>query len=99
MDIKSVFQDGMKISCRGANLFLLQNGLEYNRFLCTFKRGFGTAVQRNKARRISKEVYRIIKQNLKIGFDIVLIVFSPVDTYIERYMQLSTLFTKAEMYR
>ena len=98
-DIKAVFKNGLKISCRGANLFLSPNGLDYNRFLCTFRRGFGTAVERNRARRISKEAYRLIKHRLKTGMEFILLVFSPCDTYSERTKQLNFLFSKAEMYR
>ncbi len=80
-------------------MFVLPNGLSHNRFLCTFKRGFGTAVERNRARRISKEAYRKIKPQLKTGSDIVLLVFSAQDDYFERFRQFVFLFTKAEMYR
>ncbi|WP_029410311.1 ribonuclease P protein component [Treponema pedis] len=97
--IKHVFSKGVKITCRGAALFIVPNGLEYNRFLCTFKRGFGTAVERNKARRISKEAYRKIKPQLKTGKDFVLLAFSSKDGYFERFNQLVYLFTKAEMYK
>nr|WP_314780231.1 ribonuclease P protein component [uncultured Treponema sp.] len=96
--IKAVFQKGLKLSLNGVSLFLLPNGLEYNRFLCTFRRGFGSAVMRNRSRRISKEAYRHIKHRLKTGNDIILLIFSEKDSYSLRLEQLTALFLKAKMY-
>ena len=73
-DIVRVFKNGKVFGSRDERLFVLCNGMNLNRFLCTFKRGFGKAVQRNRVRRISKEVYRCQKASLKKGFDIVLLL-------------------------
>lgn len=72
-DISKVFKKGSLFRFRGERLFVLSNGMDLNRFLCTFKRGFGKAVQRNRVRRLSKEIYRHHKMLLKQGFDIVLL--------------------------
>lgn len=93
--IKAVFKKGCKFTCNGAALFVLHTGLPYNRFLCTFKRGFGSAVERNRARRLSKEVYRQNKNRLKIGFDFILVVFSVKDCFSARKIQLFSLFEKS----
>ena len=96
--IRSMFKIGHRYSCDGAKLFVLPNKLPYNRFVCTFKRHYGSAVQRNKARRLSKEVYRQMKSQLALGKDILLLVFPGNDTFALRAAQLGCLFKKAGMF-
>jgi ribonuclease P protein component len=56
-------------------LFVLQNGLSRSRLAVTFARKFGGAVKRNRARRISREAYRFIRNRLKTGFDLAVLVY------------------------
>ena len=95
--IRDMFKIGHRYSCDGAKLFVLPNKLPYNRFVCTFKRHYGSAVQRNKARRLSKEVYRQMKYRLKTGFDMLLLVYPGRDTFGMRMQQFDYLFKKADM--
>ena len=95
--IRNMFKIGHRYSCDGAKLFVLPNKLSYNRFVCTFKRHYGSAVQRNKARRLSKEVYRQMKYRLKAGYDILLLLFPGNDTVSMRVRQFECLFKKADM--
>ena len=97
MLIRSLFKSGVRYSCGGAKLFVLPNTLPYNRFVCTFQRHYGSAVQRNKARRLSKEVYRQMKYRLKTGFDMLLLVDPCRDTFGMRMQQFDYLFKKADM--
>ena len=96
--IRDMFKIGYRYSCDGAKLFVLPNKLPYNRFVCTFKRHYGSAIQRNKARRLSKEVYRQMKSQLIIGKDILLLIFPGRDTFSLRTAQLDCLFKKAGMF-
>jgi hypothetical protein len=56
-------------------LFILKNGLPGNRLVVTFARKFGNAVTRNRTRRVSREAYRLLKNRLKTGFDLVMLVY------------------------
>ena len=96
--IRVLFKMGRRYSCDGAKLFVLPNTLPYNRFVCTFKRHYGSAVQRNKARRLSREIYRQMKSQLATGKDILLLVFPGNDTFSLRAVQLECLFKKAGMF-
>ena len=96
--IRDMFKIGHRYSCDGAKLFVLPNKLPYNRFVCTFKRHYGSAIQRNKARRLSKEVYRQMKSQLTTGRDILLLVFPGSDVFSVRAAQLNCLFKKADMF-
>ena len=59
---------------------------------------------RNKARRLGREAYRLMKNELQTGYDLVLLVYplgtdSGKGTLAETAGQLKTLFKKAGMIR
>ena len=97
LEIKNLFKNGKKVSIFGAKLFLLQNDLGFNRIGFPLPRGFGNAVQRNRAKRFSREAYRILKTHLNTGFDMLLLVYptSEKDSFSTRCVQLRTLCEKA----
>ena len=94
-DIQAVFKEGRRISCGGAKLFFLPNGLSENRVLFTFPRKYGNAVKRNTSRRRGREAYRLNSFRLKKGFDIVFLFFPEKDSFKERLFQLEALCKKA----
>ncbi|MDR2481942.1 MAG: ribonuclease P protein component [Spirochaetaceae bacterium] len=95
-EITAVFNNGVSVSCPGAKLFFKQNELECNRIACAFSRKFGNAVKRNKARRLGREAYRHIRQRLKKGYDLVLLVYPDENAcYDKRAKQLEFLLDKA----
>jgi len=96
--IQTVFRKGKKYNCDGAKLFVLSNGITRNRVLFTFPRGYGTAVQRNKSRRLSREAYRLMKNRCLSGYDFTILVFPGFDTYQARKTQLEILFKKAGLW-
>jgi len=77
---------------------VIQNGLSVNRIAFTFARKYGNAVQRNRSRRLSREVYRLIKARLCSGYDLVLLVYPGGDTFANRMEQFETLFQKAGLF-
>lgn len=96
--IQTVFRKGKKYSCDGAKLFVLANGIERNRIAFTFPRGYGTAVQRNYSRRLSREAYRLCKCNVRTGYDFTVLVFPGNDHFSVRDEQLRFLFRKAGLW-
>jgi ribonuclease P protein component len=74
-EIRAVFNRGKAVSCPGVKLFVLRSGLDRNRLAVTFARKFGNAVKRNRARRISREAYRLLRNGLKTGFDLAALVY------------------------
>jgi hypothetical protein len=53
----------------------VKNGASGNRLAVTFARKFGNAVKRNRARRVSREAYRLLRNRLRTGFDLVILVY------------------------
>jgi ribonuclease P protein component len=94
-EIRAVFNRGKVVTCSGAKLFVLRNGLSFNRIAFTFVRKFGNAVERNRARRVGREAYRHIRNRLQCGFDLVLLVYPGKDSFSARIKQLGILFSRA----
>jgi ribonuclease P protein component len=97
-EIRAVFKQGKGFSCTGVKLFRLENGFPYNRIAFTFMRKFGIAVERNRSRRVSREAYRLVRNRLKTGFDLVLLVYPGKDRLEIRSDQLRKLFSKAGLF-
>jgi ribonuclease P protein component len=96
-EIREVFDKGKRIGCQGAKLFVLKNDLPHNRICFTFSRGFGTAVERNRARRLGREAYRNLKPRLRCGYDLILLVYpeNVKPSFEGRMDQLQHLCTRA----
>jgi ribonuclease P protein component len=76
---------------------VLENKVTRNRICFTFSRGFGNAVERNRARRLGREAYRNLKPRLRRGYDLILLVYpeEPPPVFAGRMKQLEHLLTKA----
>jgi ribonuclease P protein component len=75
--IRNVFKQGRAYRCPGAKLFVMKSGLPYNRIGFTLARKFGSAPARNRAKRLGREAYRLLRPRLARGFDLVLLVYPP----------------------
>lgn len=83
--------------------------MSHNRIVITFARKYGNAVRRNRARRTSREAYRLMKKELRTGYDLVLLIYprpaglsgvsgpdNPAEPDLaESARRLKTLFRKA----
>ncbi|MDR1373749.1 MAG: ribonuclease P protein component [Treponema sp.] len=94
-EIQAVFSRRRVVTCPGAKLFVLENGLSYNRIAFTLGRKFGNAAERNRARRVGREAYRHLRRSLKPGYDLVLLVYPGDDSFVKRMEQLKLLFSRA----
>ncbi len=82
-EIARVFKspDSVKNSC--LKIIYCRNRLEWSRIAVTFRRGFGNSVERNKAKRLVKEIYRNLKGKISGGYDIIFLVNRKDLTYTE----------------
>ena len=96
-EIKNLFKNGKRVSIAGAKLFYLPNNLEFNRIGFPLPRGFGNAVERNRAKRFSRETFRNLKSHLNTGYDILFLVYPPAekDSFHSRCDQFQELIEKA----
>jgi len=74
----------------------LKNDLPHNRICFTFSRGFESAVARNRARRLGREAFRLMKPCLYGGYDLILQIFPESAASLSgRAGELKALFSKA----
>jgi len=99
-EIREVFKSGRRFSCAGAKLFVLRNDLPRNRICFTFSKG-GNAVKRNRAKRVAREAYRLLKPRLLNGYDLILLLFRSTEgdrkevSFSFKTSQLEPLFRRA----
>lgn len=94
-DVDRLFSSTGRIFCPGARLIYADNQLTYNRILVSVVRKYGTAVQRNRARRHGREIFRNTKEMLKQGFDLAFILYPGDFGYKERLDQYLGLVRRA----
>lgn len=97
-EIKTLFADGRSVSGGALKLVFRPNGLDESRLLVTLRKKFGTAVERNRARRLVKEAYRHLKIDIQCGYDIGCVVYQKGLSYAETERILDSLIKRAGLY-
>lgn len=92
---KALFKNGKRTGIPGAKLFYAKNGLRVNRVGFPLSRGYGNAVQRNLSKRYSREVYRLLKAQLDVGYDMLFLLYPGRDSFDARCAQFRLLCKKA----
>lgn len=91
-----MFSEGKRYYCQGAKLFAVKNNLPHNRICFTLSKGFANAVARNRARRLSREAFRLLKARSYGGYDLILLINPETGMALsDRLKQLTALFSKA----
>ena len=70
-EFKQVYERGVRIHSRYSTVFILSNEREVGRLGIAATRKLGGAVQRNRAKRLIREVFR--RNKIANGFDVVII--------------------------
>jgi len=98
-DFRRVLGSPLKQSCQGAKLAALPNSLDKLnptlRIGVGLSKKFGNAVERNRAKRQVREIFRLHKHRLKPGLDLVFLVFPGKFDYHDRERQFLQLAAKA----
>ncbi len=72
-DFRKTYRQGLSYSNRRFVVYVRKNGLDHNRVGISTSRKYGNAVQRNRIKRILKELYRAYESNIAVGRDLVFI--------------------------
>lgn len=78
-DFDSVYRRGTSIPDRYIVLFYKKNNLEYNRTAFLASKKVGNSVLRNRAKRLMKESYRNLCEELPIGYDFIFIARNTIN--------------------
>ena len=70
-EFQRVYEDGIRINGRFSTIFVLPNKQEIGRLGIAATKKLGGSVQRNRAKRLIREVFRLNK--IAAGFDVVVI--------------------------
>ena len=96
-DISRVFDEGSRWSTKGMRLNVLRNGGAETRAVFVTVRRYGNAVERNRARRVVSECWRLLKSTVIRGLDVVVLIYPDQDTLDIRRQQLDTLVHRAKV--
>ena len=72
-DFSSIYKRGKSIGDRCVVLFYKKNGLPYSRKAFLASKKVGKSVVRNRARRLMKESYRSLEEQIPAGYDMIFI--------------------------
>lgn len=97
-DIRNLFKNGRKAVISGAKLFYMPNGRSIKRIAFVLPRHYGTAVERNYSKRLSRESYRYFRNHIRAGYDMLLLVYPGNDSFSVRNSQLLQLIRKAGLF-
>lgn len=76
----------------------MQNALAVNRAVFVPVRSYPDSVSRNRARRVARECWRLGKDRLLSGYDVVVVLYPGFDDFPARRSQLERLLRQAGLY-
>ena len=89
-EFKNVLTKGKKFSGQYLNLFVMKNGFNYNLLGLAVSSKVGKAVQRVKIKRLLRENYQNIEENLKKGYSLVFLVKKKEDISNLNFQSIKT---------
>ena len=84
----AVFEQGRRASSGPLRLVARPNGLAYSRTALATPRSVGTAVQRNRIKRLLRESLRLLQYDLPGGYDLVIVIRPHAALKLPDYMTL-----------
>lgn len=95
-DFKKVIKNGHYAVARHISVYIMLNGKDHNRIGIIIKKKLGKSVIRNYIRRVIKQNYRELENDIKYGFDIVIIgrVSESVPTYGDMRKEMEYAFRR-----
>lgn len=99
-NFKKIYAKGKNILDSFIVIYYIRNNLDINRLGIVVNKKVGKAVIRNKVRRLIKENFRLIENELKTGYDIVIVsrVKASKADYYDIKNSIYKLLNKAKLF-
>ncbi len=78
-DFDAIYRAGRSVPDRYVVLFLRKNDLPYSRTAFLASKKVGNSVQRNRAKRLMRESYRLNEDKFSAGYDIIFIARNTIN--------------------
>ena len=78
-DFDAIYKAGRSVPDRYIVLFYRENDLSYNRTAFLASKKVGNSVQRNRAKRLMKESYRLHREKFRAGYDLIFIARNTIN--------------------
>ena len=78
-DFSTIYKRGKSIPERFVVLIYKKNNLDYNRISFLASKKVGNSVQRNRAKRLMKESFRQFEDDVKVGYDYIIIARNTIN--------------------
>ncbi len=98
-EIDLIFKDGARFSCKGMRMQVLYKGEQESRAAFIAVRSFSGAVARNRAKRLARESWRLLRHSVKSGFDIVFVLYPGFAALSDCRSAMQYLLHKADLLR
>lgn len=98
-EYKEVYKKGQSFANRELVMYVLRRDDTRKRMGISINKKVGHAVKRNRLKRVIREVFRLKKENVKEGLDLVFIVRRGIEdtTYRKMEQTMEDLFKKARI--
>ena len=90
-DFNAIYKAGESVPDRYIVLFFRKNDLPYNRTAFLASKKVGNSVQRNRAKRLMKESYRLHREELRTGYDLIFIARNTINGRKQRDVEKSLM--------
>ncbi len=100
-DFDLIYKRGRSVGERYVVLFYRKNDLPYNRTAFLASKKVGNSVERNRAKRLMKESYRFLKDDIGEGYDLIFIARNTINGKKQRDVERSMVgsLSKSKLYK
>ncbi|TXT51141.1 MAG: ribonuclease P protein component [Spirochaetes bacterium] len=99
-EIDRIFRTGTRFSCKGMVMRVAKNPQgQGKRVVFVTVRSFQGAIQRNRAKRIAREAWRLNKHRFNEGYDVAVVLYPEIADFEECSRSLLFLLRKAGLLR
>lgn len=96
---RMLMKKGKKNNNHYVAIWIRKNNSDCNRLGIAIKKDIKSSVLRNRIKRIIREIYRLELSNLKKGYDILILNYSPDISYNEAKIEIQKSFKVLNLYK